>query len=93
MTATIRIAVNDTGEILKIPNQALRFRPSGWATAEHMSRNPTASSTGRSAIVWIVGKDGNPVPVAVTAGLSDDNSRTVARRPAHRGSTVDHRGR
>ena len=27
MTAELRILVSDTGEVLKIPNQALRFRP------------------------------------------------------------------
>jgi HlyD family secretion protein len=88
MTATIRIVVNDTGEILKIPNQALRFRPSGWATAEHTSRSPTASSAGESGMVWIVGKDGNPIPVAVTAGLSDDNSAQLLGGPLTEGQPL-----
>jgi HlyD family secretion protein len=88
MTATIRIVVNDTGEILKIPNQALRFRPRGWATAEHTSRNPTTSSAGESAMVWIVGKDGNPVPVVVTVGLSDDNSTQLLGGPLTEGQPL-----
>src|SRR6516162_3700326 len=29
MTAQLRIVVRDTGEVLKVPNQALRFRPNG----------------------------------------------------------------
>jgi HlyD family secretion protein len=78
MTATIRIVVSNTGEILKIPNQALRFRPRDGATPEHKARNATAS-TGDSATVWVVGKDGNPLPVAVAVGLNDDDSTQLVR--------------
>jgi HlyD family secretion protein len=75
MTAALRIVVSDTEEILKIPNQALRFRPNGRSSVTGQQRgDQTASSTGETATVWIVGNDGRPDPVAVKLGLSDDQS-------------------
>src|SRR5215510_12482309 len=70
MTAQLRIVVSDTHGILKIPSQALRFRPkdvgppSGQANAKHAP----------SATVWLVGDGGRPKPVAVRLGVSDDTS-------------------
>src|SRR5262245_10313796 len=43
MTAQLRIVVSDTGETLKIPSQALRFRPNGPAFDRPIS-NPSVSS-------------------------------------------------
>src|SRR5262249_15139598 len=73
MTAQLRIVVSDTGGIIKIPSQALRFRPndagvtSGQQNADHGASNA-------SATVWLVGDDGRPTPVAVRLGVSDDNA-------------------
>src|SRR6266850_6217778 len=55
MTAQLRIVVSKTGEILKIPSQALRFRPNGAGPASgHQSANQAASSKA-SATIWLVG--------------------------------------
>ncbi|WP_084807612.1 efflux RND transporter periplasmic adaptor subunit [Bradyrhizobium sp. NAS80.1] len=73
MTAQLRIVVSDTRGILKIPSQALRFRPNdAGPPTGHQSANQTASQA--SAMVWLVGGDGRPQPVAVKLGVSDDNS-------------------
>jgi HlyD family secretion protein len=89
MTTTIRIVVSDTGEILKIPNEALRFRPRGGATPEHKVRNAAvASSGGDPATVWVVGNDGKPVLVPVTIGLSDDSSTELLRGPLKQGQSL-----
>ena len=73
MTAVLRIAVSDTGETLKIPNQALRFRPSG--SGRVAGKDAASRGTGQStATVWAIGKDGTPVPVNVALGASDENS-------------------
>jgi HlyD family secretion protein len=75
MTAALRIVVSDTEEILKIPNQALRFRPNGTSSkSDQQDRDQTALSPEVSATVWAVGIDGRPVPVAVKLGVSDDQS-------------------
>jgi HlyD family secretion protein len=64
MTATLRIAVNHSDEVLKVPNQALRFRPPG-----------AAANVG--ATVWLLDADGRPMPVAVALGLTDDRSTEI----------------
>lgn len=65
MTATLRITVNRSGEVLKVPNQALRFRPPGAAASDR----PT---------VWTLGGDGRPGPVPVALGLADDRNTEVS---------------
>ena len=88
MTAQLRIVVSDTGEILKIPSQALRFRPNGGGPASgRQSVNPAASSKA-SATVWLVGDDGLPSPVAVRLGASDDNSAALLVGPLTEGQHV-----
>src|SRR6266478_5332706 len=70
MTAQLRIVVSDTRGILKIPSQALRFRPNDASPpTDHQSANQATSAT-----VWLVGNDGRPKPVTVRLGGSDDNS-------------------
>ena len=63
MTAELRILVSDTGDVLKIPNQALRFRPEATSMRFRTAGSGTqASSPGTLATVWKVGKDGRPTP-------------------------------
>jgi HlyD family secretion protein len=80
MTALLRVVVSDTGEILKIPNQALRFRPRG--TDSPMTAQDAA------ATVWIVGQTGRPVPVAVSLGRSDENSSELLKGPLTEGEKL-----
>jgi HlyD family secretion protein len=88
MTAQLRIVVSDTGDVLKIPSQALRFRPSGvWAAVERQSANQAAASKA-SATVWLVGGDGRPNPVAVKVGISDDTSTALLEGPLREGQQV-----
>ncbi|PWT82694.1 MAG: efflux RND transporter periplasmic adaptor subunit [Acidobacteria bacterium] len=88
MTAQLRIVVSDTGDVLKIPSQALRFRPSG---AGDLSERPNArqpASSGASATVWLVGSDGRPTPIAVTIGVNDDTSAALLEGPLKEGQQV-----
>ena len=88
MTAQLRIVVSDTGGILKIPSQALRFRPSGVGSASgRQSEDQVASSTS-TATVWLVGPDGRPKPVAVRLGASDDNGAALLDGPLNEGQQV-----
>src|SRR3984893_1321742 len=59
MTAQLRIVVSDTGEVLQIRGQALRFRPNGTGPAFGRQGANQAASTA-SATVWLVGDDGRP---------------------------------
>jgi HlyD family secretion protein len=77
MTAQLRIVVRDTGEVLKVPNQALRFRPNGSDPPSDRKNANQAASSEASAMVWLVGEDGRPNPTAVRLGASDDNSTAL----------------
>jgi HlyD family secretion protein len=81
MTAQLRIVVSDTRGILKIPSQALRFRPNDASPpSDHQGWNQAASSQ-TSGTVWLVGDSGRPKPVAVRLGVSDDNSTELLEGP------------
>jgi len=73
MTAVLRITVSDTAEVLKIPNQALRFRSGATSTLEP-GRYPTGPTVGGSGTVWVAGKDGQPRSVVVKLGANDEKS-------------------
>jgi HlyD family secretion protein len=67
MTASLRILINESPDILKVPNQALRFRPK----TEPEARD---NSSDGSATVWVLTDGHNPLPVRVTTGRSDDRT-------------------
>jgi HlyD family secretion protein len=84
MTAQLRIAVSETDDVLKIPNQALRFRPKDTGSGRQ-SGNQAASG---AATVWLVGEHGRPQPVAVRIGASDDNGAALLEGPLAEGDQV-----
>jgi HlyD family secretion protein len=86
MTAQLRIVVSDTGQVLKIPGQALRFRPSGTGPAS--DRQDASQAAPKAATVWVVGHDGQPSPVAVKLGASDDNGAALLEGPVTEGQQV-----
>jgi HlyD family secretion protein len=86
MTAQLRIVVSDTGDTLKIPSQALRFRPNGAGLAADR-QNANASSEA-SGTVWLVGEDGRPDPIAVRLGQSDDTSTALVEGPLAEGQQL-----
>jgi HlyD family secretion protein len=71
MTAQLRIVVHDTGKILKVPNEALRFHAAGITSLPSRQKPEHAGS---STTVWVVGDNAQPMPVAVRLGVSDGNS-------------------
>jgi HlyD family secretion protein len=64
MTANVSIRIRDFKDVLKIPNAALRYRPSEKKKTEGEKEPPGAR-------VYVVGKDGKPEAVHVKAGTSD----------------------
>jgi HlyD family secretion protein len=81
MTAELRILVNDTGDVLKIPNQALRFSPDTTSLGPERQVEQQGSSAGRLATVWTVGTGGRPAPITVNIGQSDDSSTQLLDGP------------
>src|SRR6516162_9457461 len=72
MTAQLRIVVSEQAGILKIPSQALRFKPKN-APAEFSGRASDQATAKALATVWIAGSDGQAHPVSVKLGADDDN--------------------
>jgi HlyD family secretion protein len=87
MTAVLRIAVSNTGETLKIPNQALRFRPSG--SGRMVDKNAASPGTAQTtATVWAIGNDGAPVALNVALGASDENTTQVLKGAVYEGQRL-----
>lgn len=66
MTALVRIVAASTGNVLKVPNQALRFAPDE-------SAGPATDPPGgpERATVWVHADNGKAVPVVINPGPSD----------------------
>ncbi len=64
MTANVSVEVSNKKDVLRIPNAALRFRPSE-------SQN-TVGARGKGSGVWII-KEGKSKRISVIAGISDGN--------------------
>ncbi|MEA2859600.1 MAG: HlyD family secretion protein [Methylobacteriaceae bacterium] len=100
MTALVRITVNRTGPVLKVPLAALRYAPKpkeGAAAAEQSSpgngiqpawAGDLQFSRGRAASVWTLGPDGQPRSVLVGLGEDDSSHAAVLGGPLSAGDRV-----
>ena len=86
MTAQLRIVVSDSGDVLKIPNQALRFRPVDPAAG--LGTQSQAASLKGSATVWVVNGDGQTDRVVIKLGASDDSGAAMLEGPLTEGQQV-----
>lgn len=77
MTASVRIVTRRTDGVLRVPDQALRYRPT---EARGQAGSSGAESAGgvhdRAAQVWVLA-DGAPRRVPVEVGLNDDTYAEV----------------
>jgi HlyD family secretion protein len=78
MTATARIVVDARQRVLRVPDQALRFTPSGVASPKQANGEKQ---------VWTL-RDGQPVAVPVTLGLDDDSFSEITGGALKPGQTV-----
>lgn len=68
MTATVKIVTDARPNVLRVPDQALRYTPSAIA--------PPAPRRPGEKVVWTLA-DGRPVAVPIVAGLDDDSFSEV----------------
>ena len=68
MMATIRIVVDRRDDVIRAPNQALRYSPRDLAVPNG-SGSPRAPPDGSSQL-WIL-RDGKPIAITVQLGLDD----------------------
>jgi len=83
MTASTQIIIDQRNDVLRVPNQALRYVPGGLSAAE--GRGSSASAN--KPQVWLL-RDGQPVAVSVVPGLSDDNFTEIVKGDLHQGNQV-----
>jgi HlyD family secretion protein len=69
MTATTKIVTAQRDNVIRVPDQALRYSP---ADAVATPPAPTESAATRQGQVWVLAS-GKPVRIAVTLGLDDDS--------------------
>jgi HlyD family secretion protein len=95
MTATVRIITEKRQNVLRIPDQALRYTPGGVAGTsggnggDGNSMRPVGdgSDSGSNAAVWVL-RNGHPVRVPVTIGLDDDANAEIVSGDLHPGDKV-----
>jgi HlyD family secretion protein len=87
MTASVRIVVSELKDVLKIPNQALRFRPKGQAAPPGPGVPGKVGETDKAA-AWVVGEDGAPKYVAIQIGTTDNYGAQLLSGPLREGSRV-----
>jgi HlyD family secretion protein len=82
MTANVSIEVKKFGDVLKIPNAALRYRPATKGTTTDSAGKRQGNGRGQGKEpggqrVYLLGKDGKPVPVPIKAGASNGTFTVV----------------
>jgi HlyD family secretion protein len=88
MTATLRIIVESSGEVLKVPLQALHFHPPAAAGANAMPHDLRSAGVDATATIWVLGPDGRPTPIRVATGLSDESGTEVRSGPLAAGQQI-----
>lgn len=86
MTAAVRIVVDQHQNVLRTPNQALRYVPSA-RTAAASRRGPAADSEAAATQVWVL-RGGQPTAVPVVPGLEDDAFTEIVSGDVKEGDPV-----
>jgi HlyD family secretion protein len=77
MTAASRIVVDQREDAIRVPNQALRYTPNGFA----------GDTMPGQAQVWVL-QNGQPASVPVAIGLEDDNFTEIVSGDVKAGDRV-----
>ena len=91
MTAATRIVTDERNDVIRVPNQALRYRPSGRTGAasrqsEGGSIKPAAGEASQGQL-WVL-REGQPVLVPVVVGLDDDSFTEIVQGEVKPGDQV-----
>ena len=87
MTATLQVAVSESAATLKIPTQALRFKPKGSSGDEQPAGAMAAPAPSRNT-VWLLGDNGTVRPVQVSLGETDGDSVAISGGSIRAGDKV-----
>ncbi len=91
LTASTRIIVDQKNDVLRVPNQALRYAPGGVAGAGTPEAAPSGASplaaAAKVAHVWVL-RNGKPMSLVVVPGLDDDNFTEIVSGDLKAGDLV-----
>ena len=95
MTASVHIETQRRDGVLRVPDQALRFTPTGFAEAATAARTAPVRRDARAAAageahVWVLrnGTGSAPQRVDVLVGLDDDSYAEIVQGDLHAGDQV-----
>src|SRR5471032_659861 len=86
LTASTRIVVDQRDDVLRVPNQALRYAP-GSVTGGVTSEAGASTGTPKVSHVWVL-RDGTPVSLVVVPGLDDDSFTEIVSGDLKAGDQV-----
>jgi HlyD family secretion protein len=90
MTAAARIVVDQRSDVLRVPDQALRYRPKGYVAPAAQPGAPAMAGGGAESNrgqIWIV-RNGQPEAVPVALGLDDDSFTEIVSGDVKPGDLV-----
>ncbi len=89
MTANVRVLVDRRDDVLRLPNAALRFRPTdAQPGAASGARSLGGRRDATAQTVWILGHDGKPQPAKVKLGITDGTFTEVVAGDLREGHEV-----
>jgi HlyD family secretion protein len=91
MTANLTFTIAKRANVLRAPNAALRFTPSGVTPGEpgQSFATPTAAVLpGQSRVVWVLGPDHRPQTRRITIGITDGVNTEVTEGDLKEGESV-----
>jgi HlyD family secretion protein len=94
-TAYVTIPTGHAGNTILIPNTALTFTPDmpraqlqALFKQYNISREASTTHLGGWQVVWKLGADKTPVPIAVQCGITDFNNTQLLQGDLHEGDVV-----
>ena len=84
MTASTTIITDQRSDVIRVPNQALRYVPGGLSAVE--TRGGVTAAHGQAQVFVL--RDGQPVAITVILGLADDNFTEIVSGDLHGGDRV-----
>ncbi|MDO9226886.1 MAG: efflux RND transporter periplasmic adaptor subunit [Pseudomonadota bacterium] len=89
MTANARILTEERKAVLKVPNEALRFRPlDAEGVPIKLEVRAREEGPGIPGRVWVVGKEGKPAPIVVRLGVSDGKATEILKGELKEGMEI-----
>ena len=96
MTANLQIITDERTNVLRLPNAALRFRPSVWRPGSTEGRvqdsaenkRPNNEGEGTEAQIYRLGPDGQPQPLRVRLGITDGSFTELLSGDLQEGAAI-----